>query len=457
MLFVLAAMIGPPVAGVLVCLAVYYSADTGPSPPQRRGIVSLRLNDPRIEYVIDGYGPNQTAVTSVQLPFDAGEHHVWFKLGDLELDTGMFHVLEGQRHTLELQISDDRARADWDGRQLVLKLMAGNAPMGTLLAGGTIEIRDLPQNAPPLAVAPFSAAQAATHQDEWAAHLGVPVEIENTLGMKLRLIPPGEFTTGTDPVALDQLVERLSSEEQLEFVDDLVHEKQPRRVTLREPFYLGTCEVTVGQFRRFVLAADFQTDAERSGDGGWSGRDGKWIRHKEHVWKTPGAWPLTDDQPVVHVSYNDALAFCKWLSQEEGRQYALPTEVQWEYAARAGTTGLFGATDNPAALASSAWYKNSLPDNRRNQPQAVGGRAANSFGLHDMLGNVWEATSTWHPVISDRRILRGGSWYNQALMTRPAIRADGSRPNAAMDAGTGFRVAIVGDLGPKMTANESDR
>ena len=302
---------------------------------------------------------------------------------------------------------------------------------------------------PPLAVAKFDAAQAAAHQADWAAHLGVTVEIENSLGMKLRLIPPGEFTMGTDPKALDQLVERLRGDEPLEFVENLKDEKSPRQARLREPFYLGACEVTVGQFRRFVEATGHRTDGEKSGDGGWSGRDGKWVRHPEHIWKKPGAWPLADDQPVVHVSYHDAQAFCAWLSQQEGRRYTLPTEVQWEYAARAGATGLFGATDDPAGLAASAWYKNSLPDDRRNQPQAVGGRAANAFGLFDMLGNVWEMTATWHPVVSDRRIVRGGSWYNQALMARPALRAKGSLPHVALDAGTGFRVAIVGDLRPK--------
>jgi formylglycine-generating enzyme required for sulfatase activity/serine/threonine protein kinase len=320
---------------------------------------------------------------------------------------------------------------------------------GTEVSFRNIEIAELRSStAPPAAVAPFTAAEATAHQDAWAAHLGVPTEIENSVGMKLRLIPPGEFTMGTDPAALDQLVARLSSEEQLEFVENLDQEKTPRQARVREPFYLGTCEVTVGQFRQFALETDFQTDAEKSGDGGWSGRDGKWIRHKEHIWKTPGAWPLADDQPVVHVSYHDAQAFCTWLSQQENRRYALPTDVQWEFAARAGTTELFGGTDDPAALATSAWYKSSLPDDHRNQPQAVGGLAANQFGLFDMLGNVWEATSTWHPVVSDRRIIRGGSWYNQALMARPALRSKGSRPNVAMDAGTGFRVAIVGDLRP---------
>ncbi|MBC7854867.1 MAG: SUMF1/EgtB/PvdO family nonheme iron enzyme, partial [Pirellulaceae bacterium] len=389
------------------------------------------LENPKAIYVY-GTDPLVPANTWFTYEIIAQNNRIILKVNDqttLDWKDPDYKVVAGP---IALQLPDDRTTVEF--RKIEIKEIPANSP-----TAGT---------APLLAVAPFDAAQAKDHQEAWAEHLGVDAEMTNAIGMKLRLIPPGEFMMGTVSQALDQLVERLSSDERLDFVDKLKYEKPPRKARSREPFYLSTCEVTVGQFRRFIEATGYQTDGEKSGDGGWSGRDGQWLRHKEHIWKTPGAWTLADDQPVVHISFRDAQAFCDWLSKEEGKQYALPTEVQWEFAARAGTIGLFGATDDPQALAAQAWYKNSLPDNRRNQPQAVGGRAANAFGLHDMLGNVWEWTSTWHPVVSDRRITRGGSWYSQALVTRPAMRGDGVLPHVAMDAGTGFRVVIVGDLQP---------
>src|SRR5262249_55998633 len=93
---------------------------------------------------------------------------------------------------------------------------------------------------------------------------------------------------------------------------------------ITRPFYLGKYEVTKGQFARFVQATDYQTDAERAGGA--------------NMWRDFGA---TDQHPVTCVSWNDAVAFCKWLSKKEGKTYRLPTEAQWEYACRGGTTSAF--------------------------------------------------------------------------------------------------------------------
>jgi formylglycine-generating enzyme required for sulfatase activity/uncharacterized membrane protein len=325
--------------------------------------------------------------------------------------------------------------------RIALQLLA---PETTVVEFRKIDIRELAP-APPPAVAPFDAPQAKAYQQAWATHLGVPAQFKNDQGMKFRLVPPGEFQMGTAQDKLEKLIEAVHSSNDPAFLKPLKGEIGPRKVLVREPFYLGTTEVTVGEFRRFVEAANYKTSAEKSGDGGWSGRDGLWTRHKDHVWKTPGEWTLADDQPVVHVSHDDAVAFCEWLSQEEGLNYVLPTRIQWEFAARAGATGLFGASDDPATLAQIGWAKYGLPPGRNNQPQPVGGKAANAFGLFDMVGNVWEWTSTWDAADTSRRIIAGGSWYLEADGTRPAVVGNAT-PSIAWDAGTGFRVAIVGDL-----------
>jgi len=85
-------------------------------------------------------------------------------------------------------------------------------------------------------------------------------------------------------------------------------------VRLTQPYYLGAYEVTHEQFRRFVKVTGYQTDLEQNGKGGWSNHQGAWVRRPEHVWATPGEWQTQDDEPVVHVTWNDAKAFCDWLS-----------------------------------------------------------------------------------------------------------------------------------------------
>jgi serine/threonine protein kinase len=154
-----------------------------------------------------------------------------------------------------------------------------------------IRIKEL-RPSPPLAIAPFDAAKAKEHQNAWAKHLGVESEITNSIGMKLRLIPPGEFTAGTAADDMENLVKRMAAQDMsLESIANVRREVPPVQASVKQPFYLGTCEVTMGQFRAFVEATKYQTDGEKSKNGGWSNRPGGgWLRHPDHIWKTPGPW-----------------------------------------------------------------------------------------------------------------------------------------------------------------------
>ena len=143
---------------------------------------------------------------------------------------------------------------------------------------------------------------------------------------------------------------------------------------------------------------------------------------------------FNDDDPVVFVSYDDAIAFCKWLSKKEGKSYRLPTEAEWEYACRAGakTTYFFG--NDPALLNHYAWTKT----NSKGKYQKVGQKKPNAWGLHDMLGNVAEWTldqynkdyfataSDTDPLIRPTtrypRSVRGGSYLDDAASMRSAAR-----------------------------------
>jgi formylglycine-generating enzyme required for sulfatase activity len=300
-------------------------------------------------------------------------------------------------------------------------------------------------------VAPFAAKQAKQHQQAWADYLGVPMEVTNGLGMKLRLVPPGEFLMGSTKEQIEFYV-RQAGEKKSEMSDRLadrlkrVFPQHPVRLT--RVFYLGVHEVTRRQFRRFVEATGFKTDAEKDGKGGKGLKGDKWLEDPRFVWNGNLRFSQTDDHPVVHVSWNDAVAFCKWLTQQEGVAYRLPTEAQWEYACRAGNHGEWCVGDDESLLAEYAWYD--ANSGRRTHP--VGQKRANAFGLCDMHGNVWEWCNDWYadyrkgalsdphgPQSGSVRVSRGGCWYYFAGYSRSVIRF--RDPPSNRFSNLGFRVA----------------
>ena len=237
--------------------------------------------------------------------------------------------------------------------------------------------------------------------------------------MKLVMVPAGEFLMGSpdsDPTAKDI-------------------EKPRHRVRLSRSFYMGVYEVTVGQFRAFVVATGYRTEAESSGEGGSVYNNAKqdFEQVPELNWRNPGTpHPQGDDEPVVQVSSNDAAVFCRWLSDQDHRSYRLPTEAEWEYACRAGTTTRWCMGDDPAELDKFAWIR----DQTGCTTHPVGGKKPNLFGLYDMHGNVWEwcldrfEPYSGEPVVDPMgassgpaRILRGGACTRAEVdRTRSAAR-----------------------------------
>jgi sulfatase modifying factor 1 len=308
---------------------------------------------------------------------------------------------------------------------------------------------DLPQSLS----APFDAAQAKEHQAAWAKQLGMPVGIENSCGMKLALIPPGEFQMGSP-----------QSETKREDIES------QHRVRITKPLYLGVHEVTVGQFRRFVEAKSYRTEAEQDGEGGYGFNESSnsWFQNAKYTWRNCG-FAQGDDHPVVNVSWNDAKAFCDWLSAQEGKTYRLPTEAEWEYACRAGTNTVYSSGDDPEILArvgnvadataKAKFHNRDLAIKASDDyvyTAPVGRFQPNAFGLYDMHGNVWEWCQDWYdkdyyqgsptddpqgpPTASDR-VRRGGSWYSDAGYCRAARR--GSFAPSIRSDSMGFRVALV--------------
>jgi formylglycine-generating enzyme required for sulfatase activity len=320
----------------------------------------------------------------------------------------------------------------------------------------------LPAGAPAPAVAPFYAATAKRHQQTWADFLGVDVESENSIGMKLVLIPPGEFDMGSTDDEIARLVAEAIPENGSRYIERVPTEAPRHRVRITKPFWLSRHELTRGQFRQFVEDSGYQTETERDGTGGWGYVDDQWVQDSRFVWNAD-VIPVvsrmgpdveqTDEHPVVNVSWNDAAAFCKWLSQKEGVKCHLPSEAQWEYACRAGTTTSWYCGESETELEEHAWFS----ANARGSTHPAGQLLPNPWGLHDMHGNVWEWCQDWlaedyygasppddplGPSEGSFRVYRGGSWR---LIGESACRAAfrwWSWPDYR-DINRGFRVAAV--------------
>ena len=232
-------------------------------------------------------------------------------------------------------------------------------------------------------------------------------------------------------------------------------------------FRLGKYEVTVGQFRGFVEATEYITDAERNANDKegcvtYSAGDGwKWRRGRS--WRDPG-YSVGDDHPVVCVSWNDAQAFVVWLTEQTGESYRLPSEAEWEYAVRAGSTKKYHFGNSKSQLCRYANHADSSTDySGRNKScsDGVGKRTAvvghyqpNTFGLYDMHGNAWELVQdcwnenyrgapsngrAWTSGDCSRHVLRGGSWGHAPEHLRSAARGRSTR--SFRDDAVGFRLA----------------
>ena len=204
------------------------------------------------------------------------------------------------------------------------------------------------------------------------------------------------------------------------------------------------------------------------GGYGWDEAKGTFEQDPKYTWRSPG-FPQTDDHPVVNVSWNDAVAFCEWLSQQEGQTYRLPTEAEWEYACRAGQATRYWSGDDPEALAAVGNVADGTAKEKYpNWTYAikakdgyvftapVGRFRPNAFGLFDMHGNVWEWCADGYdadyyaksppadPLNSSQaadRVIRGGSWSSDPRYCRSAYRV--RYAPTYRDSNLGFRVARV--------------
>jgi formylglycine-generating enzyme required for sulfatase activity len=233
------------------------------------------------------------------------------------------------------------------------------------------------------------------------------------------------------------------------------------QVQISRAFYLGKHEVTVGQFRQFLQLSGYQPESVADGTGGYGYNaqydpattargDAFEGRDPRYSWAQPG-FAQSDAHPVTNVTWNDAQALARWLSEREGVRYRLPTEAEWEYACRANTRTRYPHGGDPTRLTQHAnvfdqsaaplwprWQQHALSGSDGFAFTApVGSYPANAFGVHDMLGNVWEWVSDWHdegyyaqspatdpqgPATGSVRVRRGGSWHTWAFYARCSYR-----------------------------------
>ena len=313
---------------------------------------------------------------------------------------------------------------------------------------------------PPLAKTPFTAAEAQSHQAAWATYLKIPAQFTNSLGIRFVLIPPGEYEMGLTQEQVDKNTGELSP--RVPNVTDC-----PRhRVRVTKAFYLATVEVTQSAYQAVMGSNPSHYSASGPGKDAISGLDAARL-------------------PVESLTAADAEEFCRKLSEladeaQRGRNYRLPTEAEWEYSCRAGTTTLFWTGDKRSSLQGAANLADLSLQKQgtgSHPPEAwddtfamtapVGSFQPNPFGLFDMHGNVWEWCADWYaadyypsgptdnppgPSFGQIKVARGGCWDAGSYFAFSAYRL-GTAPASAPY--IGFRLACDPEKAKKAPSAKS--
>ena len=231
-------------------------------------------------------------------------------------------------------------------------------------------------------------------------------------------------------------------------------DETPHKVTIGN-FAMMKYEVTVAEFKKFVDDSGYQTDADkRTGYyGSWIYNGTKWEQKNGVNWQCGVDGSVRSqseyNHPVIHVSWSDAVAYAQWLSKKTGQTWRLPTEAEWEYAAKGGQNFKFAGSDS---IDNVSWYEG----NSGMKTHSVGEKSPNSYGLYDMSGNVWEWCSDWYDKeyyktgstnnpqgasSGSYRVYRGGGWTDVAKACRAANR-DYRNPDNRNNY-MGFRLVLV--------------
>jgi len=295
-------------------------------------------------------------------------------------------------------VQNELARAKQRRKSVFPLLLDGNEPWLAVAATQCVDVRDgeLPKKA-------FYDTLGGVVPRKYEAGRVVV----NSIGMKLVYIPARSFMMGSP-----------SSEE-----GHCSDEGPQHLVHISKGFWMGQTVVTQGQYKSIMNAQP------------WSGR--KYVQEDAN-------------NPAVCVRWDDVVEFCRKLSHQEGKVYRLPTEAEWEYACRAGTTTRFSFRDSASSLGDYAWFDDNTCEVDEEYAHSVGQKKPNPWGLYDMHGNVFEWCLDWFsedhygknpggPDTGSDRVLRGGSWLNPPQYCRSADR--NWDPPSGRGSNLGFRVA----------------
>jgi formylglycine-generating enzyme len=418
-----------------------------------------------------------------------------------DLASRSIRVVSGEKYAVALHAGDNASTFKWLGltgdpysggkafdRQTADEAWVGDegCDLGIRTFVVALTVAEAIKPSPATAVGPAASKKdndtIATETKKTESKTGIdesPKKLAVDLGggvkMELTLIPVGEFMMGSSEKAKQTAAFFNKTFDTSNYTIEHFRDDTPQhRVRITKPFYLGTYHVTLGQFRQFVADTGYKTDMEKGvkpTPSSWNPDKRAFSINENYSWRKLG-FEQTDEHPVVFVSWNDAVEFCKWLSKKEGNIYRLPTEAEWEYACRAGTTARYYSGDDPETLAevanvADAAAKTVIPNVGMYKKfhinandgfvftSPVGKFKPNDFGLYDMHGNAWQWCTDWHgedyyskspiddpkgPDSGESRVLRGGSFNPWPYFDNRSAARYRMAPGRTNDM-TGFRVA----------------
>ena len=332
-------------------------------------------------------------------------------------------------------------------------------------------------------------AHAAPAEKQPAQGTTLQVDLGHEVSLEVVYIPPGEFKMGSTP-AEKAWATGIEGGATPGGERESYEGEKPRSMRVKDGFWMGRTEVSVGQFRRFIEESGYVSDAEKPGgktqcfDPEWTitakAPPHPWISIEGKSWRDPNfGFPLQSIYPVVCVSWNDGMAFGKWLTMKErqmgrlseGLEYRLPTEAEWEYACRGGLESTFfwwgdDLKDGEGRFNISA--VDFLPGRNKIWPLAnapwsdgfafvspvdqYGEKGRNGFGMADMCGGVWEVVldhfdpkggheDVYVVKTNPRPVCRGGNYFDVPGNARCAVRLGLQGPSYS-DSRDGFRICL---------------
>jgi formylglycine-generating enzyme required for sulfatase activity/serine/threonine protein kinase len=424
--------------------------------PAGKGTIRIETNDPAIEVLVREGGATIRKADKEEIQLTPGDRVFTIERGDLKFDTDKFVLKKGDVVTLRIDFLEKDFEAKLDGKPIGGITISkpsdkDKTPDPKLAEGGW---HGWPADAPKPAIAPFDADQAEKHQKEWAAYLKVPIEWKNSIGMKFRLIPPGEFTMGSMDEEIQQAL-KLAVDPSWKLA--IESERPAHQVILTKPFYLGVHEVTQRDYMTIV--------GRNPALYAKTGTDPQFVQRVADL--------DTANFPVDNVSWLEANQLTSQLSAHENYPafysksgtrtatefsgYRLPTEAEWEFACRAGTTTLYFFGNNPDPSVQAGWSA----AHSENRPHAVAELPPNPFGLFDIHGNAWEWVEDWWDpnyyqqsekkaaidpqgprIPHDHRVMRGGSWTHPSTSSRSSKRHYGVADRGFHDVGVRLVIPV---------------